>query len=48
MGTVTSYAQFSGINDMESPVKWEGSVEKTGDNSYDLIFNAEIDEGWHI
>ncbi|TVR82349.1 MAG: hypothetical protein EA412_01650 [Chitinophagaceae bacterium] len=30
------------------PVKWSFSYEKTGENTYDLIFTANIDEGWYV
>lgn len=33
----------SGILD---PVKWTLQAEKTGDQSYDLLFTATLDEGW--
>ena len=34
--------------DKPEPVKWEYRAEKTGQNEYNLIFTATIDEGWHI
>lgn len=37
-----------GLEPGESPVKWTGKVEKKSDNSYDLIFQAEIKKNWHI
>ncbi len=30
------------------PVKWISEVKKTGDDTYDLIFNAEIEDNWHL
>ena len=30
------------------PVKWKFSTQKLGDNKYELIFDATIDEGWKI
>src|SRR5699024_6565367 len=48
LGAATSYAQFPGMGDMKSPVEWQGSVEKVNSDSYDLVFTAKIDEGWHI
>ncbi|MCH8902602.1 MAG: thioredoxin family protein [Bacteroidetes bacterium] len=30
------------------PVKWTLKVEDLGSSEYNLIFNAEIDEGWHV
>ena len=31
-----------------TPVKWSQSLEKTDNNTYTLIFKADIDEGWKI
>lgn len=30
------------------PVKWTSEVKKTGENTYDLIFNATIEDKWHL
>ncbi|WP_083477208.1 protein-disulfide reductase DsbD family protein [Lacinutrix algicola] len=30
------------------PVKWTGTVEKISDTEYNLIFNAEIENHWHL
>lgn len=30
------------------PVKWSFETEQTGDGTYDLLFRASIDEGWHL
>ncbi|EDM43127.1 thiol:disulfide interchange protein dsbD, putative [unidentified eubacterium SCB49] len=30
------------------PVKWTSEVKKTGEDTYDLIFNAEIEDKWHL
>src|SRR5690606_28380821 len=31
-----------------NPVTWTGDVEKLSDTEYNLIFNAEIEEHWHL
>ena len=31
-----------------NPVKWSFSVQKVNDPEYDLVFTAELDEGWDI
>ncbi len=31
-----------------TPVKWDSSIEKVGDNEYALTFTAMIDEGWFV
>jgi len=30
------------------PVKWDHTVNKLSDTEYELVFKADIDEGWHI
>lgn len=30
------------------PVKWTFSTEKTGDDTYDLVFKADIEKGWTV
>jgi cytochrome c biogenesis protein CcdA/DsbC/DsbD-like thiol-disulfide interchange protein/thioredoxin-related protein len=30
------------------PVKWTYDLKKTGKNQYDLIFRANIEDGWHL
>lgn len=32
----------------ESPVEWTGNASKKSEDTYELVFNAKIDEGWHI
>ncbi|MDQ7917819.1 cytochrome c biogenesis protein CcdA [Mesonia sp. MT50] len=45
-----SFAQFpgSGLQEIKSPAKWEASVKQVSDQEYELIFEAEIDDEWHI
>ncbi len=31
-----------------NPVKWENSIKKNSDNTYDLVFTAKIQKGWHL
>ncbi|AGY53460.1 Thiol:disulfide interchange protein DsbD [Bacteroidales bacterium CF] len=33
---------------MKNPVKWKIDIKESGNNAYDLIFNATIGEGWHL
>lgn len=33
---------------MESPVKWKAKVKEENDQEFQLVFQAEIKEGWHI
>ncbi|MFZ0472239.1 MAG: protein-disulfide reductase DsbD domain-containing protein, partial [Bacteroidales bacterium] len=30
------------------PVTWSFGTEKTGDNKFDIVMTAEIDNGWHL
>ena len=30
------------------PVKWAYSTEQVGDNEYELVFSATIEDGWHL
>ncbi len=30
------------------PVTWSFKSEKTGDNTYDLVMTAELEEHWHL
>jgi len=39
---------FSANSQIYDPVTWDFSYEKKGDNSYELVFNAEIEKGSHI
>lgn len=31
-----------------TPVKWNSEIIKTGDDTYELVMNANIQEGWHL
>jgi len=39
---------FSFLSAQEQPVHWKFSSKKVSDCEYDLIFNATIDEPWHL
>lgn len=30
------------------PVKWSYETRQTGENEYELVFKATIDDGWHL
>lgn len=40
-------AAIAGAQVLE-PVSWSFRSEKTGDNKYDLVMTATLDEGWHL
>lgn len=44
----TPSSMLMGGGGEESPVKWSGNVVKKGSDRYDLVFQAEIADGWHI
>ena len=44
----TAAGQFGGQQNVTNPLKWHTSVEKTGDDTYNLIIKADIDDGWHL
>ncbi|MDZ4822528.1 MAG: protein-disulfide reductase DsbD family protein [Flavobacteriales bacterium] len=31
-----------------NPATWSAGIEKISDNTFDLIFNVKLEEGWHI
>lgn len=39
---------ISGFSQALDPVKWSFSSEQTGDNEFDLVFEALIDPPWHL
>jgi len=39
---------ISGIGQIFEPVQWSFSSKDLGNNEYELIFKAEIDEPWHL
>lgn len=39
--SITTYAQLE-------PVQWSTDIEKTGKNEYQLVFTANIEDGWSI
>lgn len=40
------FLPFSGISQIYEPVDWNFSKQKISDNTYELIFTADIDSGW--
>jgi len=43
-----NFAQFGNSPGIVNPIKWHTSVEKTGTDTYNLIIEADIDDGWHL
>ena len=39
------FLPFSGISQIYDPVDWNFSKQKISDNTYELIFTADIDSG---
>src|SRR5690625_3007844 len=44
----TLQAQIPGLESSASPVEWKTKVEKQSDESFNLILEANIKEGWHM
>ncbi len=38
----------TGISQVLEPVKWSWEHNKTGDNTYELVFRATIETSWHL
>ena len=38
----------NGNSQILDPVKWKTKVEKISDTEFNLVFEAKIDEGWHM
>ncbi|GAA4960144.1 protein-disulfide reductase DsbD domain-containing protein [Algibacter aquimarinus] len=51
MKIITSLIIFFSIfsfSQIITPVKWDTSIEKKSKNEYDIVFTAEVDDGWHL
>ncbi len=53
MKILTTFAFLLGINlisfsQILTPVKWQMNSQQVGDNEFELVFTAKIDEGWKI
>lgn len=45
----TIFSQFNNFGgQVETPATWSFSTEKIGDNLYNLVFTAEVKDGWYI
>ncbi len=46
---LVAFIGFTGrVLAQENPVKWKISAKKISDCEYDILFDATIDEGWHL
>ncbi len=43
-----SLFSITAFSQIVEPVKFTSEIKKTGDNMYDLIVNATIDDGWYL
>ncbi|MGK0377284.1 MAG: thiol:disulfide interchange protein DsbD [Patiriisocius sp.] len=39
---------ISAFSQILEPVKWTTEIKKTGDDTYDLMWHASIEENWHL
>ena len=44
----TVFGQEDHATEIFAPVKWTYETNDLGNNEYELIFNATIDDGWHL
>ena len=44
----SAFGQEDHAGEIFAPVKWSYDMEDLGNNEYELIFKATIDEGWHL
>ncbi|MBR5643220.1 MAG: thioredoxin family protein [Salinivirgaceae bacterium] len=45
---IATFVVCSATAQIQNPVKWDISSQKTGENEYQINFKAKIDAGWHI
>jgi thiol:disulfide interchange protein DsbD len=45
---ITLFSLGSSVAQVLEPVKWQTKVEKNSDTEYNLVFEADIDDDWHI
>ena len=43
-----SLSSLNGFSQIYNPVSWSTKVNKISDNEFELIMEAEIEEGWHL
>jgi len=43
-----AFLSFSNSFSQIEPVKWNIETEKISETEYNLIYNAEIDDHWHL
>jgi len=43
-----TFAQMGGQQQLVNPLQWHTNVEKTSDNTYNLIIEADIEDDWHL
>jgi len=45
---VISFLAFTSFAQIHEPIKWSQELKVTGATTADVVFNATIDEGWHL
>jgi len=48
VAVILLFCSFPIFSQMVEPVKWDTEVKKIDDLTYDLVMNANIEEGWHL
>ena len=44
----TFFSTLTSIAQIDVPVTWESKIEKTGDDTFQLVMKAEIIDGWYL
>ncbi|GHC57282.1 protein-disulfide reductase DsbD family protein [Ulvibacter litoralis] len=45
---LTLFASITSFSQIVEPVKWSSEINKVGDDTYELVFNASIEDKWHL
>lgn len=45
---LTLFASITSFSQIVEPVKWSSEIKKVGDETYELVMNASIEDKWHL
>lgn len=45
---LTLFTSITSFSQIVEPVKWDSEIKKVGDDTYELIMNASIEDKWHL
>lgn len=46
--SIISLFAATAFADVVTPIKWKNSINDLGNNTYELVFKATVDAGWHL